>query len=163
MITLSKPIEAKVDIRVRAPIEHVFEAFVDPAVTTQFWFSRGDSKLEQGKRTRWHWDMYGMSDEIRVKALEPNQRILIEWSFPDSYFVEWLFEPHDAQTHVTIKCQGFKGDGDAQLAAALNATGGFSLVLAGLKQWLETGIAPTIVEDKSPDHWTPEWKAKRGA
>lgn len=163
MTSLTKPIEAKEDIRVRAPVERVYEAFIDPAITSKFWFTRGEAKLEQGKRVRWHWDMYGMSDEIDVKALEPNKRILIEWSHPEPYLVEWRFEPHGAHTHVTIRCWDFKGDGDAQVATALNAVGGFALVLAGLKQWLEHGLAPTIVEDKSPDNWTPEWKARRVA
>lgn len=163
MITLSKPIEASVDIRVRAPVERVFEAFADPAVTTQFWFSRGDAKLEQGKRTRWYWDMYGISDEIMVHALEPNRRIRIEWSFPNSYFVEWRFTPHGAQTHVTIVCDGFKGDGDAQLFAAFDASSGFPFVLSSLKAWLEQGVKLTLVEDRAPESWTPAWKAAHSA
>lgn len=162
MITLSKPIEAKVDIRVRTPVERVYEAFVDPDLITQFWFTRAESRLEQGKRTRWYWDMYGISDEIYVHALEPNRRIRIEWSFPDSYFVEWRFEPHGAHTHVTIICDGFKGDGDAQLFTALDASSGFPFVLSSLKAWIEHGVRLTLVEDRAPDKWTPAWEAQHG-
>jgi uncharacterized protein YndB with AHSA1/START domain len=29
---------------------------------------------------RWDWETYGFSTEATVKALEPNKRILVEWS-----------------------------------------------------------------------------------
>ena len=69
---------------IRRPIAEVFEAFVDPAITARFWFSRGDARLEAGKRLRWHWDMYGVSQEIEVKDLQTNRRILIRWPNGDS-------------------------------------------------------------------------------
>ena len=39
----------------RTPVE-VFEAFVDPAITSKFWFSDGSSVLrEAGQRATWRW------------------------------------------------------------------------------------------------------------
>lgn len=32
---------AKAEMLIRRPIAEVFEAFVDPAITARFWFSRG--------------------------------------------------------------------------------------------------------------------------
>ena len=74
---------AKVDMLVRRPVAEVFEAFVDPAVTTQFWFTRSTGRLEPGKQVKWDWEMYGISVLVDVKAIEPNRRILIEWSGSD--------------------------------------------------------------------------------
>lgn len=49
--------------------------------------------------------MYGVSDDIRVKAIEPNKRIQIEWS--DGTEVEWTFEPRtDNHTFVTTLNSG---------------------------------------------------------
>ena len=73
-------IVAKAEMLIRSPVAKVFEAFVEPAITSKFWFSRGSGKLEAGKTVRWDWEMYGFSVDARVKALEPNKRILVEWS-----------------------------------------------------------------------------------
>ena len=65
---------------IRRPVAEVFEAFVDPAVTSQFWFTDGSGRLEAGRRVTWRWRMYGASVQVDVKAVEPNRRILVEWS-----------------------------------------------------------------------------------
>jgi len=40
----------------------VFEALVDPAITSRFWFSTGTGRLEAGKRVEWKWEMYADHD-----------------------------------------------------------------------------------------------------
>src|SRR5262249_56217574 len=76
----------------RKAAAEVFEAFVDPAITTRFWFTKSTGRLETGKEIRWEWEMYGVSTEVRVKAIEPGKRILIEWDDPPCP-VECLFPP----------------------------------------------------------------------
>jgi uncharacterized protein YndB with AHSA1/START domain len=39
----------------------VFEAFVNPDITTTFWFTRSSGRLEAGKQVEWDWEMYGIS------------------------------------------------------------------------------------------------------
>ncbi len=46
---------------------------------------------------------------------------------------------------------GFLGDGDAVVAEAISSTEGFALVLAGLKAWLEHGVALDLVGDRHPN------------
>lgn len=62
---------------IRKPVAEVFEAFVDPAITSRFWFTKGSGRLEDGKEVRWDWEMYGFSMQVKVKAVEKNARILI--------------------------------------------------------------------------------------
>ena len=158
MIRLSEPPVVFVDIRVRAPVERVFQAFVDPAVTTHFWFTKSSGKLEAGGRVRWDWEMYGVGADVEVKAIEPNRRILIEWSFPNSNLVEFVFTPRsDGSTQVAITNDRFKGDCDAAVAAAIESMGGFAFVLSGLKAWLEHGLELNLIEDKFPDKHVPSW------
>ncbi len=129
---------ATAEMLIRKPIATVFDAFVDPAITSKFWFTKGSGRLEAGKRVRWDWDMYGVSVEVVVKALEVNTRILIEW--PSDHApttVEWRFTPRpDHTTFVSIKNQGFSGEGDAVMHEAIASTEGFALVLSGLKALL---------------------------
>ncbi|PXZ70790.1 polyketide cyclase, partial [Pseudomonas aeruginosa] len=49
-MTAVAQVVAKAEMLIRRPIAEVFEAFVDPAITARFWYSRGDARLEAGKR-----------------------------------------------------------------------------------------------------------------
>ena len=45
---------------VRRPAAEVFEALVDPTITTKFWFTHSTGRLETGARVKWSWEMYGV-------------------------------------------------------------------------------------------------------
>lgn len=144
---------SKAQMLVRRPVADVFGAFVDPAVTTRFWFTRSSGKLEAGKQVRWDWETYRVSTAVTVKTIEPNRRILIEWDgYSSRNAVEWIFAPRGGdKTFVTVSEWGFSGDGDQIVSQALSSTGGFNLVLAGLKVFLEHGVEPNLVIDHDPD------------
>jgi len=136
---------------IRRPVGEVFEAFIDPEVTRNFWFTGGSGRLEPGKTVTWEWAMYGISAEVKVKEVEENRRILIEWQgYGGPTTVEWVFKPHGGGTFVSITESGFGGDGDTVVSSALGSTGGFTWVLAGLKAWLEHGIRLNLVADRFP-------------
>lgn len=161
MTTPLQPPVVKAQMLIRKPVAQVFEAFVDPALTSRFWFSKGSGRLEAGKRVRWDWEMYGASAEVDVKAIEENRRILIEWDGPDNpTSVEWTFEPRgEDRTFVTVKNWGFHGDTDKVVAQAMDSTGGFSFLLAGLKAFLEHGIELNLVPDHVPDALVEGWSS----
>ena len=147
-MTLEVPPVARSEMMIRKPVAAVYAAFIDPAITSRFWFSRGSGKLEEGRSVAWHWDTYGVSADVKVKSLEQERRILIEWPTP----VEWSFTPRqDGTTMVSITASGFTGNDDEQVAQAINSMGGFSLVLAGAKAFLEHGIELNLVADHNPD------------
>ena len=81
--TMQEPV-AKTQMVIRRPVGEVFDAFVDPAITTRFWISRSTGKLAAGQTVRWDWDFYGVSTNVEVKEIERNRRILIEWNGPDN-------------------------------------------------------------------------------
>ena len=146
-------IVAKAEMLIRCPVSRVFEAFVDPAITSKFWFSRGSAKLELGQSVRWDWEMYGFSTEATVKALEPNKRILVEWSADGaSTDVEWVFTARsDGTTFVSITNSGFGGSPQEIANLAVGSTEGFSFVLAGAKALLEHDVLLNLVPDRFPD------------
>jgi uncharacterized protein YndB with AHSA1/START domain len=141
----------KVQLMIRRPAAEVYEAFVDPAITTRFWFTKSSGRLEPGAKVGWDWEMYGAHADVTVKALEPARRILVEWSAPAT-LVEWIFTARGPdQTLVQITNSGFDGLEDTVVAAALDAKGGFTSLLAGAKAWLEHGVELNLVADHHPD------------
>src|SRR5262245_46019783 len=140
----------KTGILIRRPAAEVFEAFVNPEITTQFWFTRSSGKLAPGKQVEWTWEMYDVSAVVTVQAIELNRRIVIEWpGYSGLTSVEWLFTPHtDDTTFVSITETGFRGDGDALVQQVTASTQGFTLVLAGLKALLEHNIRLNLVADR---------------
>jgi uncharacterized protein YndB with AHSA1/START domain len=153
---------AKAQMLIRKPVGQVFEAMVDPAITSRFWFSRGSGRLEAGQRVRWDWEMYGFQAEVDVKEVEENRRILVEWGgYGHPTPVEWTFEPMgEDRTFVTVKNWGFSGDTEKIVAQALDSTGGFSFLLAALKAYLEHGIELNLVEDHAPDGLVEGWTGR---
>jgi uncharacterized protein YndB with AHSA1/START domain len=162
--TIQAPV-ARAQMLIRKPVNEVFEALVNPAITSRFWFSKSSGRLEIGKRVRWDWEMYNVHAEVEVKALEKNKGILIEWNGPESpNLVEWTFESRAAdQTFVSVKNWGFGGDIQKTIAQAIDSTGGFSFLLAGLKAYLEYGIELNLVADHSPEALVKGWASRQAS
>lgn len=142
---------AKAEMLIRRLVEDVFEAFVNPDVTANFWFTKGSGRLEAGKQVEWTWGMFGVSAPVDVKALEQNRRILIEWPAEQGRTkVEWTFTPREDGTFVSIKNSGFTGSPQEIAQQLVDSTEGFAIVLAGAKAWLEHGIRLNLVSDRFP-------------
>jgi uncharacterized protein YndB with AHSA1/START domain len=138
---------------IRKPVAEVFEAFINPDITTKFWFTKSTGKLEKGKSITWTWEMYNVTSNVLVKDIVQNDKIEIEWGSPgdDRTRVEWTFKPFDAHsTFVTIVTDGFTGDEEAILKKVSGSVGGFCWVLAGLKAYLEYNIQLNLVADRFP-------------
>ena len=139
-----------VGMLIRRSVEEVFEAFIDPELTTKFWFTKSSGRLEEGKYIHWDWEMYGVSAELVVKEIKQNERILIQ--FDDDTKAEWNFSPRESEgTFVEIKNYGFKGNSTEVLNQVIDSTGGYTIVLCGLKALLEHNILLNLVADKFPD------------
>lgn len=142
----------KTGMLIRKPIAEVFAAFVEPEITTRFWFSRSSGRLEAGRQIRWEWEMFGASTGVTVQTVEPNRRIVIQWDgYSGPTIVEWKFTSLDAGTFVTITESGFTGDGDELVEYVANSGQGFAWTLAGLKALLEHGIQLNLVTDRFPE------------
>lgn len=135
---------------IRKPAATVFQAFIDPAFTTKFWFTGSSGVLEAGKTITWKWEMYNVSTAIKVKEIIPNQKIMIEWDEPPT-MVDFEFTAITGDTtYLVIKNYGFSQTGSDLIEAIKNNTGGFTTVLDGLKAFLEFGIELNLLRDKFP-------------
>src|SRR5579871_2528457 len=149
-------VQAKAAMLVRKPVVDVFEACVNPEITSKFWFTKGSGRLEGGKQIEWAREMYGTRAKIDVKAIEPNKRIVVNWAnymgSESGVTVECNFMPRgDAATFVDITCKGFMGTDDEIVKQVVASTGGFTIVLCGLKAYLEHGIQLNLTADRFPD------------
>ena len=144
---------AKTEMLIRRPVDEVFTAFIDPAITTKFWFTKSSGRLEVGRQIRWEWEMYNASTDAIVKEIEPNKRILVEWmGYGTPTSIEWIFTSRpDNTTFVSITNSGFQGTEEEIAAQAISSTEGFTFVLAGLKALLEHNINLNLIADRFPD------------
>lgn len=136
---------------VRRPPAEVFEAFVNPEVTTQFWFTKSSGRLEPGATVTWEWEMYGVSAPVAVTAADPPRRLVFEWpNTGGPTTVEWIFTPLESGTFVSITESGYAGTAEEIAQQIADSTQGFTLVLAGAKALLEHGIRLELVRDRYP-------------
>jgi uncharacterized protein YndB with AHSA1/START domain len=138
---------------IRRPVEPVFEAIVNPDITTNFWFSKGSGRLEVGRTVTWEWESHDVSNEVTPKVVEPNKRVVIEWpGYSGPTTVEWTFQSiPDGTTFVRVQESGWTGDADKLMRYVADSTQGFTLLLAGLKAWLEHGVRLNLTLDRYPE------------
>jgi uncharacterized protein YndB with AHSA1/START domain len=143
----------KVGMLIRRPPGDVFEAIVDPAITTKFWFTKSTGKLAPGADLQWDWEMYGASARVSVKEVEKNSRVVIDWSDDENTTtVDFRFIPReDDATYVEVTETGLSGDGDEIVSRVAGSTGGFTIALCALKALLEHDIRLTVVLDRYPE------------
>ncbi len=135
---------------VRKPVARVFQAFIDPTITTNFWFTKSSGNLEVEKIVTWEWEMYGVATSVLTKEIIPNKLISTEWGAPATT-VDYEFTAlTDDTTYVVIKNYGFRETGDDLIQTVKDNTGGFTTVLDGLKAYLEHNIRLNLIADKFP-------------
>ncbi|MBW8522606.1 SRPBCC family protein [Chryseobacterium chendengshani] len=145
----SNTIYVEAQMLIRKSVEEVFEAFINPEITTNFWFTKSSGKLEEGNAITWEWEMYGAKTEVIVIQIIPNQMIKTSWGKPSTN-VDYEFKKMEKGTLVVIKSYGYEQTGEDLLKMINDNTGGFTTVLDGCKAYLEHGINLGLIEDKFP-------------
>lgn len=151
---LAPPPAAKAGLLIRKPIAEVFEAFIDPAITSRFWFSRGSGRLDGGQPVTWYWDDYGVNAEVSPHAIIKDKLIFFTWPAPGDIIttVEIHFSPRGKNAaFVTVEEKGWSAVNKKVIELVAGQTEGWTLVLTGLKAWLEHGIKLNLVADHNPE------------
>jgi uncharacterized protein YndB with AHSA1/START domain len=150
-LEIVEPPVAPTAMLIRRPVSEVFEAIIDPAITSRFWFSKGSGRLEVGKKVRWDWEWYDVSNQVTAKTIEPNKLIVMEWpGYSGPTTVTWRFREVDGGTFLEVEETGWTGTGDELVKYVCDSTGGFTWTLAGMKAWLEHGLELNLVADRFP-------------
>jgi uncharacterized protein YndB with AHSA1/START domain len=149
---ITKPPAAYAAMLIRKPVSEVFEAIIDPEITSHFWFTHGSGRLAVGKPVQWDWEMHGVSNEVNAKKIEPNQLIVMEWpGYSGPTTVTWKFREVADGTFLEVEETGWTGSGDELVKFVCNSTGGFTLTLAGMKAYLEHDLELNLVADRFPE------------
>lgn len=155
--------EVDAKMLIRKPLNDVFEAMVNPNITSKFWFTKSSGVIEPGKTLEWEWGQFGVKDTVNILDVKLNEYISLEWKVGDlTTFVEMIFESHsDTSTLVHVTESGFwknspaKDDAlEEKIYLMLGQNGGWNLVLANMKAWLEYGIALNLIADHNPNQVT---------
>jgi uncharacterized protein YndB with AHSA1/START domain len=141
-------ITATASMLIRRPAAEIFRAITMPEILTKFWLARTSGPIEVGARVRRDFMVKGASDEVLVKEMERDRRLLTELS--DGTTVTWRITSHpDATTVIEVEHAGFKGTPGEIAKAALGSTQGYAIVLCALKTLLERGDPMNLVHDKA--------------
>lgn len=145
-------------VLIHKPAAEIFEAIVNPEITRQFWIAKSSGRLELGKEVRWEFPSH-VSAQVLVRELVPNRRLVMDWWSGGSppTRVEWtLSAKPDGSTLVGVIHRGFQGDPASVAAQANTSSGGFSLVLAGMKALLEQNLQLNLVASSIECGMNPE-------
>jgi len=138
---------------IRKPAAGVFEAFVEPGITSRFWFTRASDRLDAGRDVTWYWAHYDVSATITPLTLKKYESIA--WSWPaqgniNTNVTVTLSPRGENATFVLVEEKGWDAKADGINEILVGQTEGWSFVLAGLKAWLEHGIELNLVADHNP-------------
>ncbi len=154
-MTLTADLSATANALIRMPAAAVFDAFVNPATMSRFWFTRRDDGLREGETVIWYLGAEPDAPrfEVRVTSLQRPRLIVMEWESAGGFTtVRWTFEAKSPDaTVVRVEETGYSGDPQTVIDAALDSTGGFNQVLIAAKAWLEYGAPVNVVADHVAD------------
>jgi uncharacterized protein YndB with AHSA1/START domain len=84
---------AKAEMLIRKPAEVVFNAIINPEVTTKFWFTGSSGRMDENKKIEWVWEMYQVSLLVIIQPIDPGKKIIMDWGRSGEMTrVEWSFK-----------------------------------------------------------------------
>ncbi|PSK87431.1 SRPBCC domain-containing protein [Taibaiella chishuiensis] len=142
---------ARAEMLIRKEIAVVFEAIVNPEITTRIWFTKSSGRLEAGREVEWEWEMYNHRVRVKVLELVPELYIKMDWgNYEQPSLVEWHFKTLKEGTFVSVVNTMEQADPEKLVAEVRDSTEGFTLVLGNLKALLEHDIILNLVADRFP-------------
>jgi uncharacterized protein YndB with AHSA1/START domain len=116
--------------------------------------------VEAGKTLEWEWGQFGVKDTVDILDVKTGEYISLQWDIGElKTTVEMVFEPRpDDTTVVRVTEKGFWSDNPAKdkrlgekMELMLGQMGGWTLVLASMKAWLEHNINLNLIRDHKPE------------
>ena len=72
-------IQVHTKFKIMKPAHEVFNAFIEPELMANFWFSSASEKMEEGKMITWRYEEYNAEVELTVVEILENQKIVFKW------------------------------------------------------------------------------------
>lgn len=154
MNTDNQPV-VKASMLIRKPIEEVFEALVNPDITSNFWFTKSSGRVEAGKTIEWEWGQFDAKDTVDILEVKKDDFISFQWKVGElKTTIDITFSPKTDGTFVTVTEKGFwkehpKDEPELveRIGQMLGQNGGWNLVLCAMKAWLEHDLDLNLIAD----------------
>jgi uncharacterized protein YndB with AHSA1/START domain len=135
-------LEIKTALQVQKPVEEVYEAIVNPEKMSNFFISKSDGRIEEGKILNWEFPEFDGSWPVRISKVEQNKYISFYWETAKGHEtrVELSLESRENNsTLVRISEKSMNNDEDG-IKWLMSNTEGWMNFLSCLKAYLEYGI-----------------------
>ncbi|KON67834.1 hypothetical protein AKG34_02675 [Peribacillus butanolivorans] len=128
--------------KILKPVNEVYEAIVDPEKMSNYWFSSGTGRVEQGKTITWRYDEYNGEVVINVLEVEEDKKIVFSWGGygQETVVTITLKELDNTRTIIEVNELGFKEDDPEIINKMIGQKEGWVYMLTCLKGYLENGI-----------------------
>lgn len=129
-------------MKILKPVNEVFEAIVDPAIMSNYWFSSESGRWEEGKTVTLRYEEYHAQVDINVLEIKENQKIVYRWPASDEGTVVTitLKALDHASTVIEVNEKGWKAEDDALISVLVGQKEGWVYALTCLKAYLEYGV-----------------------
>ncbi|PEJ31717.1 hypothetical protein CN689_16130 [Peribacillus butanolivorans] len=128
--------------KILKPVNEVYEAIVDSEKMSNYWFSSGTGRVEQGKTITWRYDEYNAEVVINVLEVEEDKKIVFSWGGygQETVVTITLKELDNTRTIIEVNELGFKEDDPEIINKMIGQKEGWVYMLTCLKGYLENGI-----------------------
>ena len=140
---MATALEIKAQLQVLKPVHEVFEAIVDPAKMSNYFISKGSSRIdEEGKVIHWNFPEFKDSFPIKVGKTEKDKLISFYWTGVDQkeHLVEINLTPGGGDKTIIVVTEKGGENTEAGLKWFAGNTEGWANFLACLKAYTEYGI-----------------------
>ncbi|MBY6038054.1 SRPBCC family protein [Fictibacillus nanhaiensis] len=129
-------------LKIRKPAKEVFEALVNPEQMSNYWFSSGTSRVEEGKEITWRYDEYNAEGIITVLEVEEDKKIVFSWGGQDQETVVTitLTEMDNFESIIEVNESGLKEEDPEIVTKMIGQKEGWVYMLTCLKGYLENDI-----------------------
>ncbi len=134
-------IKFTVSIRIKKPIEDVFNAFVDNSIITKYFTTGASAPIaKKGDKIQWNWGEH--KTDIVITEFIKNKTVEFDWpGYKVDYdtHVKFEFKEDKGSVIVYVTEENWKKD-DAGIDSALANNGGWTDMLKSMKAWVVYGI-----------------------
>ncbi len=126
-------------MKIQKPAHEIFEAFVDPEMIGNFWFSSSSERWEEGKTVTLRYEEYDAQGEIHIVEIQDQKKIVFEWAGNHKVTISFIQE-ENGSTIVGVKEEGFDENDENVINELVDNKEGWVYMLTCLKGYMEYGV-----------------------
>ena len=126
-------------MKIQKPANEIFEAFVNPEMIGNFWFSSSSERWKEGKTVTLRYEEYDAQGDIHIVEIQEQKKIVFEWAGNHKVTITFIQE-EKGSTIVGVKEEGFDVDSENVINELVDNKEGWVYMLTCLKGYMEYGV-----------------------